>query len=109
MRRALRSGLEGNLSATKFIVDRVCGKAAEAPGETGPVAVELPKLATAADCEAALDTLTREVCAGTVSPESARLLTDLIQTRLRAIEVRVIEERLTELERASGVVESRGR
>ncbi len=107
MRRALRAGLEGNLSATKFIVDRVCGKAAEAPGETGSVDIQLPELRTAADCEAALDMLTKEICAGSCDPATARLLIDVVQARLRAIEARNVEERLAELERSVGLVEPR--
>lgn len=109
MRRALRAGLEGNLSAAKFVIDRVCGKAAEAPGETGPVDVRLPDLRTAADCDAALSVLMKEVAAGTSDPTSIRLMIDLVQTRLRAIEVRAVEERLAELERSAGLVELRRR
>ncbi len=107
MRRALRAGLEGNLPATKFVIGQVCGKPAEAPGETGSIGLQMPELRTAADCDAALSMLTKEICAGTCDPTAVRLLIDVVQARLRAIEVRSVEERLAELERSAGLVEPR--
>lgn len=104
MRRALRAGLEGNLSAAKFVIERVCGKAADAPGETGLVPIQLPELRTAADCDAALSMLTKEICAGTCDTVAVRLLIDTVQARLKAIEARDLEVRIAELERAAANV-----
>src|SRR5690606_16205775 len=105
MRRALRSGLEGCLPAAKFIFDRVCGKAAEAPGETAPVDIQLPEIRTAADCDAALSILMKEICAGTCDLKAVQLLIEVVNARVKAIEVRSVEERLAALEQSAGLVE----
>lgn len=44
MRRAARMALEGNLSAIRFVIERVAGRPADAPPETDPVDMQLPRL-----------------------------------------------------------------
>lgn len=107
MRRILRSGLEGNLSAAQFVWDRVCGKPTEAPPETAPADIELPELRTAADCMKAIDRLIAAIRDGTCERTSAKLLLDAIHVRVKAIEVRELEERLAELEQALSTVDVR--
>jgi len=112
MRRALRSGLEGNLLATRFIIDRVCGKAQDAPAECPPIDIELPDLGTTASCLAALDVVTKAIVDGTSDRGTAKLLLDAILVRVKAIEANELEQRLAELEKATqsveGVRSSRG-
>lgn len=108
MRRAARMALEGNLAAMRFVLERTAGRAAEAPVEIEPLGIELPRLRTTADCNAAIEKLVEGICKGSVDRDAAKLLIDAIQTRLKAIEVNELEVRLAELEAAAKVVESNG-
>jgi hypothetical protein len=105
MRRALRMALEGNLSAMRFVMERVCGRAAEAPVEAEPPGIALPPLRTAADCNLALQRVADAICKGAMDLQVAKTLTDVIHARLKAIEVTEIEQRLTELEKATDMVD----
>ena len=97
--------LEGNLSAMRFVFDRVCGRSAEAPRDAEPVAVEMPPMRTAADCNLAVERVLRAIVEGTVDRDIATLLIEAIQTRLKAIELNDLEERLAELEKTASTVE----
>jgi hypothetical protein len=108
VRKATRQGLEGNLTATRLVLDRVCGRAAEAPLEVEPVNLSLPKLNTAADCGVAIERLTAAICAGTVAPATAQTLLAAVQARLRTIETTEFEQRLEQLERTAAQAEVRG-
>lgn len=101
IRKATRMGLEGNLSAMRFVLDRVCGRPAEAAKEPEAVAVAIPQLRTAADCHLAVERLINAIVQGAVDRDVAKLLIEAIQARLKAIEVQEFEERLAALERAS--------
>lgn len=105
IRKATRMGLEGNLSAMRLVLDRVCGRAAEAPREAEAIPVTMPPLRTAVDCNLAVDRLIEGIVQGTVDREAAKLLIDAIQARVKALEVNELEERLVELEKAAGNVE----
>jgi len=98
VRRAVRSALEGKLGAAKFVLDRVCGKARDAPAEAAPLDLDLPTLRIAGACAAAIDRIAAAVTAGTVETTAAKLLLKVVQARLEAIEVQDLESRLTELE-----------
>ena len=62
-----------------------------------------------ANCAAAIDQLVNAICEGSCDHESAKVMIDVIQTRLKAIEVNDLEERIAELESAAGTVELSGR
>jgi hypothetical protein len=109
MRKAAYMGLQGNLSAMRLVLDRVCGRATEAPVEAEPLGIVIPSLRTAADCNVAIDRLVEGICQGTVDRDVAKLLIDAIQTRLKAIEVNELEERLTEVEKLASTVDASGR
>ena len=109
MRRMTRSALEGNLAAARFVVERACGRAAEAPVDAAPLGVTLPKLINAASCTTAIDRLVEAVCNGTVDRDVAKALADLVQARMKGIELNDLEARLAELEKAAESVEMPGR
>jgi hypothetical protein len=109
MRRALRMALEGNMAAMRLVLDRTCGRPVEVPTEGLPVDVNMPHLQTAANCTSAIDRLVEAICEGVVDRDSAKLLLDVIQTRLKAIEVNDLEQRLGDLEKALGTVDLPGR
>lgn len=100
-------GLEGNLMATRIVLDRVCGRAAEAPVEAEPLDISLPRLKTAADCSLALEKLVDGVCDGTIDRGAAQTLVAVVQARMRAIETTEFEKRLTQLEQSAAQAESR--
>lgn len=104
IRKALRMGLEGNLAAMRLVFERTSGRAPEAPVETEPISVALPRLRTAADCNLAIERLIDGICKGVIERESARLLIDAVQARLKAIEVQDLEARLTEMEKTAKAV-----
>ncbi len=101
IRKATHMGLEGDLAAMRLVFDRTCGRATEAPVDAEPLGVALPRLRTADDCNTAIGRLIDGICKGTVDHESAKLLIDAIQTRLKAIELNELEERLAQLEETS--------
>jgi len=105
MRKAARLALEGNLACMRFVMERTVGRAPEAQAIAEPVSIELPELRSAADCATAIDALTEAICTGAVNREQATLLMSLVQARLRAIEVRDLEERLMALEQQTSGVE----
>lgn len=101
MRRLVRKALEGDITASRLVLERMCGKPAESPTETRPPGATLPRLRTAADCAAATDRIIESISQGTDDPVATRLLMDAVQLRLRAIEATDLELRLAELEEAA--------
>ncbi len=105
MRKALRMALEGNVTAMKFVMERACGRPAEAPSDPAPLDFDLPNLRTATACSAAIDRLSAAVTSGTIDPAAAKVLLDLIQARMKSIELTDLEQRLAELERTAKLVQ----
>lgn len=108
IRKATRMGLEGNLAAMRLVFERTSGRVSEAPAEPEPISITLPRLRTAADCNAAIEKLVDGLCDGSVDREAARMLIDVLQFRLKSIEVKELEDRLVELEKATGTVKTLG-
>jgi hypothetical protein len=104
LRRATRMALEGNMAAMRLVMERTCGRPFEAPATGMPVELELPQLRTAANCTFAIDKLAEAICKGTVDRDAAKILLEVIQTRLKAIEVTDLENRLAQLEQAAEAV-----
>jgi hypothetical protein len=107
IRKATRMGLEGDLTAMKIVFERTCGKASEAPAE--PVGVTLSGLRTAQDCNQAIEQVIGGFCRGEVDRDAAKILTDAVLARVRAIEVVELDERLTSLEQATELTSGRRR
>ncbi len=106
MRRAMRMALEGNLQAMRFVAERVCGKAPDAPADATPLDINPPRLRTATDCTAAVQKLTDAICHGTIDIMHGKVLLDAIQTQARLLEVTDLEARLIELEHTARVIEA---
>ncbi len=109
VRKATSMGLQGNLSAMRLVFERTCGRSAQAPVDAEPIDLSIPRLRTAEDCDVAVERLIDGICKGTVDRDSARLLIDAIQTRVKAIEVNELEERLAQLEQTTTQVTGRRR
>jgi hypothetical protein len=89
----------------RLVFERTSGRAADAPLEAEPLGINLPRLHTAADCNAAIERLLDGICKGSVDRDAAKVLIDVIQTRLKAIEVTELEERLARLEETAAAVD----
>ena len=103
MRKCARLALEGNLAALRIMLDRACGRAAEAPVEAPSIA--LPRMHTAADCSAAIERIVDGITKGTIEESTAKVLLDAVQARLKAIEATDHEVRLAEVEKALATVD----
>jgi hypothetical protein len=108
MRRAARMALEGDLAAMRLVLERTCGRAVEAPTEGLALDLTLPNLRTAANCTSAIDRLVDAICQGTVDRESAKILIEVINARLKAIEVTDLETRLAGLEKTASAIDPVG-
>ncbi|MEO6594182.1 MAG: hypothetical protein ABIP94_05465 [Planctomycetota bacterium] len=108
IRKALRMALEGNLTAMRFVAERTLGRPPEASIQGDPIGLSLPSLRTAASCATAIDRLVEAVSEGAIDLNAAKVMHDLVQTRLKAIEVNDLEQRLTELEKTASVVDKNG-
>lgn len=105
LRKAAAMGLQGNLSAMRFVFERVCGKPPEAPADAEPLGIALPAMSNAAQCTLALERITQAICAGTLDRDVAKLLIDAVEARLKAIDVHELEERMANLEASAANVE----
>lgn len=109
MRRAARMALEGNMSAMRLVLERACGRAVDAPPHPLTMDVALPPLTTAGNCALAIDRLVEAIHEGTVDRDAAKVLLDVIRTRIAAIELTEMEARIVELETAAAEEDPRFR
>jgi hypothetical protein len=107
IRKATIKALEGDLAAMRFVFDQTCGRPAEAPVEAAPMEFSLPPLHTADDCARGAQLLIEAFTSGRVNSQAAKVLLEMIQTRLKAIEVTELDERLTQLEQAADLAPGR--
>ena len=108
MRRALRMALEGNLSAIRFIADRTLGRAAEGQPKPEPLALDLPRMRTAADCDLAMQKVVEGIVNGSLTESAAKLMLDALTARMKSIELNDHDRRLAQIERAAASVELPG-
>jgi hypothetical protein len=105
IRRLARKALEGDVAAARLVLERTCGRSAEAPAESKAAGVEFPRLRTAADCSLAIERIADGIAKGTVDLAVAKALIDAIQVRIKTIETQDLEQRLAELEKGAASVE----
>jgi len=105
MRRALSMALDGNLAAMRFVAERTLGRVPDALADGSPLDIALPKLLTIDDCLAAIDRVNDAIVRGAITVEVAKAFLDMIQVRVKAIEVKDLEQRLRTLEESAAVVD----
>ena len=105
MRKALRMGLEGNLTAMRLVLDRSCGRPADVATSAEPLDLALPPMGTAKECSAALEQVTAALCEGRMNLDAARTLVELIAARIKGIEVLEVEQRLLAIEESLKTVD----
>ena len=102
LRKAARMGLEhGDLAAMRIVLERAIGRVAPSPAEPEPLGFTLPPLKTAKDCAEASQRILDAAVQGLLSAPMAQALNDLLNTRLRSIEMVEFGDRLDGLERAA--------
>ena len=104
VRKATRMGLEGNVGAMRLVFERTSGKPIEVKAEVEPIPISLPKLSSVAHCARATDQVLDAMCRGLMDKDTAHVMLEGIQTRLRVIEAVDLEARIVELERAAQCV-----
>ena len=92
-RKAIDLAKGGDLAALRMCMDRLMPAR-----KHEPVAVDLPRLDTAADTVTAARTIVAAVAAGELTPSEAAELAKVIDVYVRAIATNAFDERLTKLE-----------
>jgi hypothetical protein len=87
---------DGHPLALRLAMDRIC------PTKDGPVAFELPALASAADAVAAMGTVVQGVADGDLTPRDAAQLATVIQAYARTLSTAELERELKGLAEAPG-------
>ena len=92
-RKAIDLALAGDVTALRLCLERI------APRRSEPlVALELPRIKSAADLVPAVAAVLDAVASGEASPSEAQKLASMVADAARAVEVTELERRLTELE-----------
>ncbi len=92
MRKCFELALDGNMTAMKICMDRL-----EAPKKTPQISFALPPITSAEDTVNAHGMVMQAVTAGDISIEIAKVLNDLIETSLKAIETHALVKEVDEL------------
>ena len=93
-RKAIDLAKGGDLAALRMCMDRLMPAR-----KHEPVAVDLPRLDTAADTVTAARTIVAAVAAGELTPSEAADIAKVVDIYVRALATQGFEERLVKLER----------
>jgi hypothetical protein len=95
-RKAIDLATGGDLTAIRICFDRLVPAR-----KHEPIALELPRLDTAADTVTAASTIVAAVAAGELAPSEAADIAKAVDIYVRALATQQFEERLAKLERGS--------
>jgi hypothetical protein len=93
-RKAIDLAKGGDLAALRMCMDRLVPAR-----KHEPIAVDLPRLDTAADTVTAASTIVAAVAAGELAPSEAADIAKVVDIYVRALATQAFEERLVKLER----------
>lgn len=94
-RRAVELALEGDTTALRLCLERVCP-----PQKDAPVTFALPPMTSAADAVQAAGAILSAVAEGDLTPGEGAQVMGLVETFRRTLETSQLEGRLAELEEA---------
>jgi hypothetical protein len=94
-RRAVELALEGDTTALRLCLERVCP-----PKKDSPVSFALPPMTTAADAVETAGAILAAVSEGDLTPAEAAQVMAFVETFRRTLETSEMEGRLAELEEA---------
>jgi hypothetical protein len=92
-RKAIELAMDGDMSALKLCLDRICP-----PRKSRPIQIDLPDVNTADGVSQAQVTTVQAVAEGEITPEEGKVLADILEARRRSIETQEHEARLNKLE-----------
>ena len=95
-KRLIRAALEGDVPASKVLLDRVLGRGT-------PCSFKLPRIQTAADLPTAMNDVLQAAAQGDLSSEDAARFAALVDATGRALAAAEVEERLARLEASAGL------
>lgn len=84
----------GDMGAARFILERIAP-----PLRERPISIDLPAIDTADGIAAAQEAILQAVAAGDLMPGEANTLSNIVESRRKAIETQELAARLDELER----------
>ena len=94
--KCIEKALEGDGVALKLVMERLV------PLRKGrPVQFDLPDVAGAADLSKALGAVLQATSTGSLTPDEAASVAQIIEARRRAIETAELEQRVADLEKAT--------
>jgi len=97
VRAVLDAARAGDMAAARLVMERI------APLRRGrPVVFPLPPIASASDLPGAMAAVVAAVADGTLSPDEAASIAQVLEVSRRAVETTQLEARITRLEAASG-------
>ncbi len=96
-RKAVELALEGDVTALRLCLERLCPPRKERPLEAGAVRLPTLKPENMAEASAAI---VRAVVGGRLDPTQGESLAKLLEQHRKALELQDIEQRLTAIEQA---------
>lgn len=89
----LEAAKAGDLGAAKFVLERIAP-----PVRERPIRLDMPEVASIADCAIAQQAVVQAVASGQLLPGEGGALADLIELRRRSLETSDLSERLAAIE-----------
>ena len=93
-RKAIELALEGDLTALRLCLERICP-----PRKSRPIAIDLPDVKTCEGVSQAQTAVVQAVGEGELTPEEGQSLSNILEARRKSIETGDHERRLDELEK----------
>ena len=93
-RKAIELAKEGDLTALKLCLERICP-----PRKSRPIAIDLPDVKTSEGVSLAQTSVVQAVGEGEITPEEGQVLSNILESRRKSIETVEHEQRLGELEK----------
>ena len=95
VKKTIELGLVGDVAALKICMDRLLP-----PLKSRPLRFKLPELRTVSDALSALAAIAEGLSNGQLLPEEGEVLSATVERFIKAVEVTMLEDRLSALERA---------
>ena len=92
-RKAIELALEGDLTALRLCLERICP-----PRKSRPINIELPDVKTGEGVSLAQAAVVQAVGEGELTPDEGQVLSNILEARRKSIETEDHERRLDELE-----------
>ncbi len=92
-RKAIDKALEGDTTALRLCLERLCP-----PRKDRPIAISLPEVTGAGDTAQAQSAVIRAVAIGEITPTEGQALTAMLEAQRRAVEMEDLERRIAALE-----------